>query len=155
MSNFMRMFIGASALALMAATSAQQAPIVYPAKGQSPQQQSKDEGECYTWAKQTTGIDPVALAATPVQAQPQSSGSTVVRGAAGGALLGTAVGAISGNTGKGAAIGAVVGTAAGAGRARSNQAAAQQQAQAGREQQLNTYYRAQGACLEGRGYTVH
>jgi len=38
-------------------------PIVYPAKNQTPQQQQKDEGECATWAKQTTGIDPAVVAA--------------------------------------------------------------------------------------------
>jgi hypothetical protein len=37
---------------------AQAKPIVYPSKGQSPQQQQKDEGECYVWAKNSTGIDP-------------------------------------------------------------------------------------------------
>ena len=154
MSNFGRILIGAIALS-SAAVAIAQAPIVYPAKGQSPQQQSRDEGECYVWAKQTTGIDPAALAATPVQGQPQSSGGTVVGGAAVGAVAGTAIGAISGNAGKGAAIGAVVGTMGGAHRAQQNQAAANQQAQAARQQQLNTYYRAQAACLEGRGYTVH
>ena len=39
--------------------------VPYPSKGQSPQQQTKDEGECFTWAKQQTGIDPMATAATP------------------------------------------------------------------------------------------
>jgi hypothetical protein len=33
-----------------ASASAQQ--YVYPAKGQSPDQQKKDEGECHTWAVQ-------------------------------------------------------------------------------------------------------
>jgi hypothetical protein len=32
--------------------------IVYPASGQDAAQQGKDEGECYTWARQQTGIDP-------------------------------------------------------------------------------------------------
>src|SRR5205823_2736231 len=60
------------------ATSAAQAPapsaapaslssslgvIVFPAKSQTPTQQSSDEGACYTWAKTNTGIDPMA----PVQ----------------------------------------------------------------------------------------
>jgi YmgG-like glycine-zipper protein len=153
MLKFVRIVVGGTALSLSAAAVAQQ-PIIYPAKGQSAEQQSKDQGECYVWAKQTTGIDPVALAGTPVQAQPQSSGKTVVGGAAVGAAGGAAIGAIAGNAGKGAAIGAVVGTMGGMGRARSNQASADQQAQAARQQQLNTYNRAQAACLEGRGYTV-
>ena len=131
-------------------------PIIYPAKGQSPQQQQKDEGECHVWAKQNTGVDPAALAASP---PPQQTGAAVgggerVRGAAGGALGGVAIGAIAGNAGRGAAIGAVVGTMAGGRRARQNQAASNQQAQGARQQQLNTYNRAVSACLEGRGYTI-
>ena len=94
----------------------------------------------------------VSLAAVAIAQQP--SGRPVLGGAARGAFGGAAIGAIAGNAGKGAAIGAVVGTMGGAGRAHANQAAAQQQAQANREQQLNTYTRAQAACLEGRGYTV-
>jgi hypothetical protein len=31
---------------------------VYPKSGQSPDQQSKDQYECYTWARQQTGFDP-------------------------------------------------------------------------------------------------
>jgi hypothetical protein len=46
---------------------AQAKPIVYPSKGQSPQQQQKDEGECYVWAKNSTGIDPAAVAAAPLR----------------------------------------------------------------------------------------
>jgi len=131
-------------------------PIVYPAKGQSPEQQQKDQAECQAWATQSTGIDPVALAASPV---PQDAGSTfgggeraggAVRGAAGGALIG----AIAGDAGKGAGIGAVTGTMVGGKRAREKQAAGNQQQQAQRQQQLDTYYRAMGACLEGRGYTI-
>src|SRR5690348_12006831 len=36
--------------------------IVYPAKGQSAQQQKKDEAECGQWATQNTGIDPAKVA---------------------------------------------------------------------------------------------
>jgi hypothetical protein len=154
MSKSIRTVMGGAALLVAAAAVAQQ-PIIYPAKGQTPQQQSQDQGECYVWAKQTTGIDPVVLAGTPVQGQAQPSGGAVVGGAARGAAGGAAIGAIAGNAGKGAAIGAVVGTMGGMNRARSNQASAQQQAESGRQQQLNTFNRAQGACLEGRGYTVH
>jgi hypothetical protein len=153
MLKFIRIVIGGTALSLGAAAIAQQ-PIIYPAKGQSPEQQSKDEGECYVWAKQSTGIDPVALAGTPVQTQQKSSGKTVVGGAAAGAAGGAAIGAIAGNAGKGAAIGAVVGTMGGAHRANANKASANQQAQSGRQEQLNTFNRAQAACLGGRGYTV-
>lgn len=153
MSKCTRMVIAASALSLVALADAQQ-PIIYPAQGQSPQQQSMDEGQCYQWAKQTTGIDPVALAATPPQQQ-QASGGAVVGGVAKGAIAGTAIGAIAGNAGKGAGIGAVVGLMGGMRQSRTQAAEANQQAQSSRQQQLATYYRAQSACLQGRGYTVN
>ncbi len=34
---------------------------VYPAKGQSKQQQKKDEFDCYQWAQEQSGIDPLNL----------------------------------------------------------------------------------------------
>jgi len=138
------------------AGQAQAKPIVYPAKGQSPEQQQKDDGECYVWAKNNTGIDPAVVAAAPA---PQPSGAAVgggerVKGAARGALGGAAIGAIAGDTGKGAGIGAVVGTMAGGARARQNQSNQQASAQAQSQDAINTYYRAYAACMEGRGYTI-
>ena len=88
-----------------------QDPIVYPAKGQSPDQQKQDEFECHQWAVNQTGFDPTKAQSPPTQQAPQRGGA--VRGAAGGALVGLGVGAISGNTGKGAAIGAGAGALAG------------------------------------------
>ena len=44
---------------MISAASAQQ--YVYPAKGQSPQQQQSDEAACHTWAIQQTGFDPAHL----------------------------------------------------------------------------------------------
>jgi hypothetical protein len=38
--------------------------FVYPQKQQTPEQQSKDENECFASAKQQTGIDPFAPAAS-------------------------------------------------------------------------------------------
>lgn len=133
-----------------------QTPVIYPAKGQSAQQQASDDGACMAWAKQTTGIDPITVAQTPPPAPsgPATGGGERVSGAARGALGGLAIGAIAGDAGKGAAIGAVAGTMAGGHRARQNQAAQQQQVQSQQQQQLQTYYRAYGACMEGRGYTI-
>ena len=133
-----------------------QKPVVYPAKGQSPQQQQKDQGQCSSWSKSNTGVDPAKLAAQPpAQAQgPAVGGGERARGAARGAVGGAAIGAIAGDTGKGAGAGAVVGTMAGGHKARQNQAAQNQQAQGQHQEQLNTYYRAFGACMEGRGYTI-
>jgi len=144
---------GGVLLALACATSAE--PVVYPAKGQSAAQQQRDDGECYGWARGNTGIDPAAVAAQPAPASgPAVGGGERVRGAARGALGGAAIGAIAGNTGKGAAIGAVSGTMVGGHRARQSQTAQQQGAQQAKQDQINTFYRAYGACMEGRGYTV-
>jgi Glycine zipper len=132
-----------------------QRPIVYPAKGQSPQQQTQDQAECDLWAKQSTGIDPAVVAQQPAPAQgPAVGGGQRLGGAARGAAGGAAIGAIAGDAGKGAGIGAVVGTVAGGRRARQDQAAQQQQADAQKQQAINTYYRASAACLEARGYSI-
>jgi YmgG-like glycine-zipper protein len=133
-----------------------QQPIIYPAKGQPPEQQQKDQGECYAWAKQTTGVDPAAVAQSGAS-QPAPSGPQGERvgGAARGAVGGAAIGAIAGDAGKGAAIGAVAGTMAGGARQRRKADAQQAQAQANQQQSqqaITTYNRAFGACMEGRGY---
>src|SRR5215475_4283301 len=69
MLRAMQLFIGMAALSWACAAEAQK-PIVYPAKGQSPQQQSQDDAQCATWAKQSTGIDPAVVAANPYQTGP-------------------------------------------------------------------------------------
>lgn len=143
----------AGTLLMWSVASLAQAPIIYPAGDQSPEQQQKDQGECQVWATQNTGIDPAALAAAPPPAS-SSGGGERVRGAARGALGGAAIGAIAGDAGEGAAIGAVVGTMAGGRRSRQNQAAQQQSSQAQTQQQLDTWYRAVGACMTARNYTV-
>ena len=141
-------------MASLALVAAARQPIAYPAKGQSAQKQSKDQGECYAWARQSTGIDPSTVASAPQETGPATGGGERLRGAARGALGGAAIGAIAGDTGQGAGIGAVVGTMRGGREARQNQAARNQQAQAGSQQALDTYYRAYGACMSGRGYTI-
>jgi hypothetical protein len=142
--------------ALAGAVAAQQ-PIIYPAKGQSAQKQDSDTAQCQLWAKQTTGVDPVAVAQQSSEpGAPQQQGGRV-RGAARGAAGGAVIGAVAGDAGKGAAIGAVTGTVVGGARQRrANQAASEQQ-QAGQQQasqQMATFNRAVGACMTGRGYTV-
>jgi uncharacterized protein YcfJ len=129
--------------------------VTYPSKGQSAQQQSKDEGECYAWAKQQTGIDPVAVAKQPTKEEgPAVGGGERVKGAAGGAVGGLAIGAIAGDAGKGAAIGAVAGTMVGGHKARKNKAAREQQAEQSKSSTLQHFNKAFGVCMEGRGYTV-
>jgi hypothetical protein len=126
--------------------------IPYPSKGQTSDQQAKDEGECYAWAKQQTGIDPVAVAAAPPP--PSGPKGERIAGAAGGALGGAVIGGIAGDSGEGAAVGAVVGTMAGGRKSRQNKQAQQQQAQAAKAGATQQFNKAFGACLEGRGYVV-
>lgn len=130
-----------------------QQPIIYPAKGQNQQQQNADLAQCQSWANQTTGIDPAAVRQQAAnQPQQQQVGGERVVGAAGGALIGGAIGG-----GNAAVGGALVGTMLGGARQRQKQkqnSQQQQQAQYNANSQLTTYYRALGACMEARGYTV-
>ena len=145
----------AVALAVSPLAAVAQKPVVYPAKGQSAQQKQKDDAACMAWAKQETGIDPVAASAPPPQQTgPATGGGERVRGAARGAVGGAVIGGIAGDAGAGAGIGAAAGTMAGGARARQNQAAQNQAAVQQQQQTLATFYRAYGACMEGRGYTI-
>jgi hypothetical protein len=136
--------------------------VIFPNKGQSDEQLSKDKYDCYEWAKKQSGFDPMqqptASAPPPAQEAPQGG---VVKGAARGALLGVAVGAIAGNAGKGAAIGAAGGGLVGGMRRHDQEAQQEQQQQQWANQQVSeyeknrsAYNRAYSACLEGKDYTV-
>ncbi len=136
--------------------------MVYPAQDQSQEQQQRDEFECYNWAKQQSGFDPMAMPqATTPPPQQQGRQASPLGGAARGAAIGAVGGAIGGSAGKGAAIGAAAGGLMG-GMRRNQQRQQQQQAQQQWEQQQaaqyqqnrSTYNRALAVCLEGRGYTV-
>ena len=61
MRRMQQVMIGLMVWAVAFGAAAQQ-PIIYPAKGQSPQKQNSDMSECQLWAKQNTGVDPVVLA---------------------------------------------------------------------------------------------
>jgi hypothetical protein len=130
---------------------------VFPAKGQSKQQQKKDEFDCYLWAIEQSGIDPLNL---PKVAAPVQSGPTggAVRGSAKGAAAGAAIGAISGDAGKGAAIGATAGAMKGRQAGKQAQAQANQQSQANAaasEQEMkDNFNKAFSVCIEGKGYTI-
>lgn len=132
--------------------------FVYPAKGQPPEQQQAETTECYGWARKQTGIDPTAPPPSPPPPQKQGADGSAVKGAAGGAIAGTAIGAIAGDTGEGAAIGAVAGAMRGRRKAKQQKQAqaqqAQQQTQAEHAHVLETFKKAYGACLEGKGYSV-
>ncbi|HWH40141.1 MAG TPA: hypothetical protein VNU21_09905 [Usitatibacter sp.] len=137
----------AVALAVFATGAVAQKPSVYPAKKQSAEQQKKDDGECMAWAKKDTGIDPVAASQpAPQKTGPATGGGERLKGAAGGAI----VGGVAGDAGTGAAVGMAMGGA----KARQNQRAGNQQAQAQQQQTMSTYYKAYAACMEGRNYSV-
>ncbi|MBW2476046.1 MAG: hypothetical protein JRE63_01830 [Deltaproteobacteria bacterium] len=136
--------------------------MIYPNQGQSNDQMEQDKFQCYSWAKQQSGFDPMAPP-TATEAPPprEAQQGGVVRGGVRGALVGTAAGAIAGDTGKGAAIGAASGALIG-GMRRNDQVRREKQSRQQWEQQQvqqytqsrSDYNRAYAACLEGRGYTV-
>ena len=148
---------GAVALLLGTTCWAQGEMVVYPQNNQSKEQQDKDNYECYGWAKQQSGFDPMAPPTTSSAPPPQQA----PKGGVGrGALRGAAVGGIiDGSDGAktGAAAGAVVGGVRRRDQQRQQAAAEQQwaqqetaQYQAGRD----SYNRAYAACMEGSGYSV-
>jgi len=148
------------AIFAIAATAWAQQPIIYPARGQSPQQQNADTGDCQVWATQTTGVNPAAVAQQLANqqpsylSQPQSQPPQPLIGMLGGGAIGGIVGG-----GQGAAIGAIAGGLFGGWRQQQQQ---QQQQQWNQQQsadqfaqgQLASYNRAFGACMDGRGYVV-
>ncbi len=145
--------------------------FAYPAMGQTAEKQTLDEGECYNWAKEQSGYDPLSPPPPPAPAQAAApaqpaQGGQRARGAVRGAAAGAVIGEVADNdAGKGAAVGATVGVVAGGRQAR--QAEAQQQQQAEAQAQASTeqakaaqqelaasFKRGMSACLESRGYTV-
>lgn len=139
----------ALACCLAASPTLAQQVIAYPEKGQSPQQQERDRYECYNWATQQTGFNPQTQLTQPAP----STGGEVVGGAARGAAIGAVGGAIGGDAGKGAGIGAAAGGMFGAMRRNENRRQVQQQQQQN-AMQMDSFNRAMGACLRGRGYTL-
>ncbi|MGZ5036269.1 MAG: hypothetical protein ACXWG1_12555 [Usitatibacter sp.] len=149
----MRLLARITCIVFAAALPAAAQQYVYPAKGQSPEQQKKDEGACYSWAVQQSGFDPSKPppAAAPAAQAPVTGSGARARGAAAGAIIGGATGRDAGD----AAVAGAVGGAA-VQRSANRKAAAQQQQAAGQQQQAGqaSFQKARSACLEGRGYTV-
>lgn len=151
--------------ACLAVPALAQEVIVYPANGQSEDQMEQDKFQCYSWAKKETGFDPMEI---PTATAPPPKKEAPKGGAGRGAVAGAATGAIVGGIvkgKKGAGRGAVIGGGSGAllgGMRRESQRKQEDQARTQWEreqanaylQQRNTYNRAYGACLEGKGYTV-
>ena len=153
MNGAKRVLVLLIAAAFVSGASAQQ--FVYPAKGQAPAQQKKDEGECHVWATQQSKYDPTNPSQQTAAAAPPTTATGTTPGAgARGAARGAVVGGMMGDAGAGAAAGAVA--ARGQSR-RQNAAQAQQQQQATTQQDqagMAAYQKARAVCLEGRGYTV-
>jgi hypothetical protein len=137
--------------------------FVYPANGQSAEQTERDRYECHLWAVQQTGVDPSRADASAYErvvvqpANPPGSGTAV--GLIGGAILGSIIGGPN-NAGAGAIIGGATGAVIGSASDANAQAQAQQtqyqlnQSAAAGRARADSYRRAIGACLQGRGYTV-
>lgn len=131
---------------------------VYPANQQTPEQQSKDDYECYHWAQGQTGHDPANPQPINVQAAHVNTGpdGSIVRGAARGAVIGDVT---NNDAGKGAAWGAAVGAVRGrrnkqaqAEQAQANAATQSAQMEAQRSQEFKNAF---SACLTARGYSVN
>jgi hypothetical protein len=158
--------IGLAVMFGVPAAMAQQ-QYVYPQKGQSADQQKKDEYDCHGWAVKQTGFDPTKPQSPPPQQaaapKPATTPTGVKPGAGvGGAARGAVVGEVVADD---PSAGAKAGAVAARGSSRRQNAAQQQQAQAQQQaqtQQASTqqsakqqdYLKARGACLEGKGYSV-
>lgn len=138
------------ALLAAAAGSVAAQPYVFPSKGQSAEQQQKDEQYCYNWAVQQTGYN-------PAYRQPAPSGTPSPERGSGakGALVGGALGAIVGDSSKSAATGAVIGGIGNRMYSRHKQSQAQSQQQAADANAQQSFNRARATCLTGLGYTVN
>lgn len=134
-------------------TAIGQGVMIYPAKGQSHQQMESDKFQCYGWAKNNSGFDPMQ-SSVPAAAQPSAPRGGLLRGGARGAAMGAAIGAIAGDAGKGAAIGAVSGGMLGKMKQRDTQHQNQQTQQNYNSASRGNYDRAYAVCLEGKGYAV-
>lgn len=145
-------------------TSFAQDFFVYPANGQSQEQTEQDKFQCYNWAKNESGFDPMALptASSPPPRSDTPQGTGVGGGAVRGAAAGAIIGQIAdGKAGEGAAIGAIAGGLFGGARRSRQHQSDQAQRQQWEQQQANQYAQARSqynrayvACLEARGYSV-
>ncbi len=138
--------------------------IIYPAKGQSQQQQERDRYDCHVWAVQQSGFDPSAPGVPAGQRVVVEPGTPPGAGTAVGAIAGAILGAaIAGPRDPGLGLvfggltGAAVGTAADANaqaQANAEQAHLDQRYEQQNAEAFNSYRRAISACLDARGYTI-
>jgi len=136
---------------------------IFPARGQTPEQQRQDESAAYDWATQQTRWDPYQAKAQLDQQTNAASNAAgaarggAVRGAAGGAAVGAVVGAIAGDAGTGAAMGSAAAGLTGGMRSRRAMKTAGGSADAAvaaYQQQLSLWNRNFAAAMEAKGYTV-
>jgi len=154
------LFIGFNSFAQSAgeAVAKKVGVYIFPANDQTPEQQAKDESDCYTWAVKQSGYDPINPTVVQAKEVPAGPDGAAVAGAAGGAAVGAAIGAISGDTGKGAAIGAISGAVLGRRRGNivhaSEQNQEKNQAAQSNKSLEEGFKKAFSVCLEGKNYTV-
>jgi outer membrane lipoprotein SlyB len=135
-ASFISALLIALSFEVSQASAANPEPKLYPNKHLAEVGESK--------AKQDIAACSSKAAAYVQQSKQQGDGLKAgVRGAARGALLGTAGGAIAGNTGRGAATGAVVGTTASAMKGVRE-----------RGSRDPAYQQYVNSCLEDKGYRV-
>ena len=151
---------------------------MHPMKRQSPEQQKKDDAQCFAWSVQQSGFDPakpwLASEASPPTPTAGSSlrmrsgaAGTPTRRDAGDAAVAGALGT-SAQPAAGAAAAAIIGRDAGSAapggavagatvqRDLPRQVALQQELAVSQQQQAGqaSFQKARIACLEARGYTV-
>ena len=102
--NARLMVAAAIAMALASGTATGAGLIVYPANGQSAQQQQQDQAQCYEWATNQVGFDPAY--GVPAAAPPPAQSNQVGMGLLGGGLLGGLIGGVThGNMAQSVGIG--------------------------------------------------
>jgi len=130
----------------------------YPNQHQTPNQQFKDETECYNSAQVQAAPNQNAQAGQQQDQSGKAGKGATAKGTAGGAATGAAIGAIAGDAGTGAAAGAVGGAVVGRRKKKKAKEKAeeqqQQQQQAQQAQATDNVKRAYTACMEARNYTV-
>ena len=134
--------------------------FVYPSNNQTAEQIEQDDYQCYAWAKDQTGFDPInAKPPEEVAASNPGADGSAMRGALRGAARGAIIGEIADDdASKGAEIGAAMGAMRGRSHSRhqSSQQAANQNAQnqSQYDSRQNDFKKAMSLCLEARGYAA-
>ena len=144
-------------VALLSARVACAEPVAYPSKGQSSEQQNRDEYECHELAQKETGVDPVALAEQTTAASSSSSSKSGLGSGLPGAGLGAIRGAADGDAGAGALHGAGMGRLISVIRSRRQMEKQQDAASAQNADvraKLDKYDQSYSTCLTGRGDSV-